>query len=115
MNPIELDGIEPAWTLKEALNLVRRMEDIAISQNCHVGLMGSVLHKGSSTKDLDVLLYPHNTEEPFDVEAILRSFAPLGVFDVLRCSYADRDGKEVYTCRYGTNEYHVRIDFFYLS
>jgi hypothetical protein len=49
-----------SWTLIEALDFIRRLEPFVEPAGYHVGLLGSVLLKGDSEKDLDVLLYPHD-------------------------------------------------------
>lgn len=57
------------WTLEEGLGFVRKLEDHLHDQGFHAALSGGVLWKGSSTKDLDIILYPHTSNEcSFDHE-----------------------------------------------
>lgn len=50
-----------AWTLEEACALLRHIEGNAKRFSCHVGLLGSVLHRGHSEHDLDIVIYPKNS------------------------------------------------------
>ncbi len=49
------------WTLEEALEFIRVIEPIFADVGWHVGLTGSVLYKGVSDHDLDVIVFPHST------------------------------------------------------
>ena len=49
------------WTLEDAVALLRELEPLVASVGYHVGVLGSVLIQGQSQKDLDILLYPHNS------------------------------------------------------
>ena len=48
------------WTLDEAIAVTRIIETHIIPADYHCALGGEVLHKGSSDKDLDIFIYPHN-------------------------------------------------------
>lgn len=109
----ELDLNEPAmWTLVEAVPYARRLESVLIPRQLHCALGGSVLHRGGSTHDLDLFIYPHTTEEPparDEVELAIQKFAPNLQLSTGTHYMADQkfighaivDGK--------------RIDFFYLE
>lgn len=45
------------WNLKDGVKLVRLLHR-ALAPHYDVGLCGGVLYTGSSTKDLDVIVYP---------------------------------------------------------
>lgn len=49
------------WLFEESLPLLRALEKDLAAVGWHLALAGSVLFKGESSKDLDVILYPHNT------------------------------------------------------
>ncbi len=55
-----IDTIKYMWTLDEALDAVRNIEEHIIPAGHHCALGGGVLHKGCSGKDLDIFIYPHN-------------------------------------------------------
>lgn len=46
------------WTLADGMNLLFKMRKALKPVGVEVGLAGSVLFEGRSTKDLDVLLFP---------------------------------------------------------
>ncbi len=55
------------WELIEAIQLVRRINEATLSCDYAVGLTGSVLFKGYSNKDLDLILYPlHNVNTEYE-------------------------------------------------
>ena len=58
-------------TPKIAVDWIRAKEPIAAARNFHLGLTGSVLFKGFSEKDFDVIAYPHNPNMPHDKKALL--------------------------------------------
>lgn len=63
-----LDG-PPMWTHEEALVLIRKLEPLLAHAGFHVGLGGSVLHRGESWKDLDIIVFPHDASlalEPYE-------------------------------------------------
>lgn len=49
------------WTLESAVEFIRDLEPILASLGWHCALTGSVLYKGESRKDLDLVVYPHRT------------------------------------------------------
>jgi len=50
------------WTIGEGIAYVRKLEDHLHDKGFHAALSGGVLWKGSSTKDLDIILYPHTSD-----------------------------------------------------
>ena len=50
------------WTLDEALTLIRKLNPLALKNGFSIALGGSVLHEGSSEKDLDLIVIPLNGE-----------------------------------------------------
>lgn len=59
---------DSGWTLKEARNTLLRIEAI-LQPHYHVGMLGSVLHKGHSENDLDIVIFPDSSPR-FDVEEV---------------------------------------------
>jgi hypothetical protein len=49
------------WAIHEALEFVRMLEAHLAPVGFHATIAGSVLHKGESPNDLDVILFPHDT------------------------------------------------------
>lgn len=47
-------------TIESAIALIRQIEPVLAANGYHCALTGSVLFKGSSEKDVDVILYPHS-------------------------------------------------------
>lgn len=50
----------PLWTLEEAIDLCRKIENELEEYGYHCALTGGVLYNGSSTKDVDIMIYPHS-------------------------------------------------------
>lgn len=48
------------WSFQDGVALVRTLEKKLACRGWHVALAGSVLHKGTSSKDLDVVAFPHD-------------------------------------------------------
>lgn len=51
------------WTLSDGVEVAKFIEKILLAHDlkAHCCLGGSVLHKGWSSKDLDIMIYPHDT------------------------------------------------------
>lgn len=47
------------WSLNDARRLIKKLEKSCAEIGWHVGLHGSVLMRGRSSKDLDLIFYPH--------------------------------------------------------
>lgn len=50
-----------AWILEDALVFVRKLEKHLALAGYHVAMAGSVLEKGHSHNDLDLVVFPHTT------------------------------------------------------
>ena len=63
------------WALDDALILARALWSPLQERGWHVGITGSVMYRGYSDKDLDIIAYPRNTEtsKPEKLTAYLRS------------------------------------------
>lgn len=102
-------------TPKIAVDWIQSKEPIAAKMNFHLGLTGSVLFKGSSTKDFDVIAYPHDPHLPHDKAALLKA---LGVtmsekakVDFKMFEHKDY-GRNVAVCQ--TADF-LRVDIFFMS
>ncbi len=58
-------------TLEESLGFVRWLEMQLVPQKAHCALAGSVLHRGWSEKDLDVIVYSHSERTPRTADELL--------------------------------------------
>lgn len=100
------------WTLEQAVELLRMLEPVAISQGFHVALGGSVLIRGSSDKDLDIFIYPHKTADKIAFECLLSKLGDFGISDFNKAEHAHYgDDKAVYRSGYKGK----RIDWFFLK
>jgi hypothetical protein len=103
------------WSLEEALVVARALETKIerIYNHYHVALGGSVLHRGSSTKDLDIFIYPHKTGQ-IDRKYLNKMLSEFGLVDAedrtsIHAEYYDN--KEVIKYMYNGK----RVDIFFLS
>jgi hypothetical protein len=99
--------------IEDALLLIRELEPAFAAEGYHLGLTGSVLYKGESEKDLDLIAYAHDARVKVwsreEFEAFLKSHR----FNVLpRGSTNFYDfNKEVLVSYRGDQ----RVDFFHLQ
>ncbi len=101
------------WTLEEGLEVVRKFELIAKHHEAHVALGGSVLIKGESSKDLDIMIYAHNTTIGYSTKSIMEDLRTLGLKyrgKPPRKSRYYADGKEIMVCEFDGK----RVDIFFL-
>ena len=101
------------WTLQEGIKLARTLEAFAITIGYHIALGGSVLHKGTSSKDLDIFVYPHDSGNK---TLILSSGELLAQFTKVGISVV-KAKNELYPCRIvHITEYEgKRVDLFFLQ
>ena len=102
----------PMWTLEQAQELVQLIEGIVEQARYHVAIAGSVATKGRSIKDLDLILYPHTTEQTQDSMSILGHLSKIGLSDFAildRVAY----NRPVYIAYFGPE--NKRIDIFFLE
>lgn len=106
------------WTREEAFWVIERLEPIMAEMGAHVALGGSVLYRGSSTKDLDIIVYPHNADkfntwETYPLKQKLAEFFKSGgTFNDCTGVSQIRDGKEVAWLKTPKGK---RVDFFFLE
>lgn len=96
----------------EGIQICRQIEKFVSEVGLHCGLTGSVLYKGSSEKDLDVIIYPHQVSNPISKEVAKKALAKIGIKPKYRVSTVascqDKD-VEVFETESGR-----RIDIFFL-
>lgn len=86
------------WTLDDALQLVRQIEDVAPLAGCHVALTGGVLYKPGARKDLDLLFYRIRQVEAIDYDVLFSQLDQLGVRVTNRygwVSKAEYEGRQI--------------------
>jgi hypothetical protein len=110
-----LEGLEMPkiirWTLEEGIEFVRKLENDLRNVGFHCALTGSVLYKGVSYKDLDVMIYPHDTTncDWSMVEVILKQGHSIEINLIDRLKYPDQ--KKVFW----SENNDKRIDFFFVQ
>jgi len=60
---VKMKPKKPAWTLDDALQVIRAMQSTISEFGFHVGLGGGVLNRGQSTNDLDLYFFPLKGED----------------------------------------------------
>lgn len=106
------------WELDEALALVRSLQEELLPVGWAVGLTGSVLFKGYSDKDLDLIFYPRTTAK-VDVPELFQVLERMGFKAWLTVEQIHKiwrqigsaDQKNVSSWKYGRR----RVDVFILK
>lgn len=99
------------WTLKKGLETAKSLQEFfdVCCIPIHVGMTGSVLLKGKSKKDLDLILYPSKTGNKISISDVLDILDQYGYRDLQhRTPDHENDEKQVYAW-FGKDK---RIDFF---
>jgi len=98
------------WNFIEAHDFLRQVERIANECGLHVGMCGSVLHRGASTDDLDLVVFPLKTKKGYDFAKFQYDLQQFGCFDWKNISpYHGEDTKLVFSC---FKYFKQRIDWF---
>jgi hypothetical protein len=84
------------------------MEQVLVPLGYHCGLIGSLMIKGESTKDADIVVYPHQVEHQLEHVVLLDK---LGVFVNSVQNEASCTDKMIAVCEYKG----VRVDLFFLK
>ena len=119
MTNTEQQTPQPAtmWTREEAFWVIEKLEPIMAAMGAHCALAGSVAYRGTSAKDLDIIIYPHNhdintTWQTFPLKMELAKFFKSGTVNDCTGISQIRDGKEVAWLKTPKNK---RVDFFVLK
>lgn len=103
------------WDLDSAVKFLRKLEAVIEPSGYHCGLHGGVLYKGTSEKDLDVIIYPHDKGgETIDRQAvwvIIKKFCAAEATGSCGGLSQLRDAKEVRWL----SARGKRVDFFFLE
>ena len=114
------------WTFADAINFITELSNALVPANYEVALAGSVLKRGSSQKDLDIILFPRSITHAAspttyrnlqEARAIMR--ADLG----MTCVLDEVQVKKEWKAKGSSDQKHVevwryrdkRIDIFFLS
>ena len=104
---------ESPWTLEEGIDICRQIEAKISSWGFHCGLTGSCLFRGQSSKDLDIIIYPH--------KYVGENYSITDVVEVLKQSFCKelepidhRHYNDFKTVYWGDFQ-NKRIDFFFLK
>ena len=105
------------WTREEAIDLCVRLDAILEFHGFHCGIIGSVLTKGYSHNDLDLVIFPHNASE-YRLEHAYEALFAFGLASFMsRAQVAQawerqlsKDSKHVEVWRYNGK----RIDLFFM-
>lgn len=107
------------WTQIEAIELLKELEPNLAAVGFHCALAGSVLYRGTSEKDLDVIIYPHTykKQSPPDnsiAETILKLFFQSHKISACgsESSAQERDDK---TVKWLVSKGNKKVDFFFLK
>jgi len=100
------------WTRETAFQFLEPLEKFLAGNGYHCALAGGVMYKGTSDKDLDVIVYPHDRDNCILVDVLwerLRGFlSPLKSFNSKGSSRDSKDVRVFYVAG-------RRIDFFFLK
>ena len=67
-------------TPRDAVAIIRHLEPFAAAAGFHTALTGSVLYKGESEKDVDVIIYQHDHAEEVNDDRVYRLLVDAGFF-----------------------------------
>jgi hypothetical protein len=71
--------VKAVWTLAEALEFLRLVQGLVEPLGYHSGILGSVILRGQSENDLDVVLYPHRKSARDDRDRVRVVFEGSGM------------------------------------
>jgi hypothetical protein len=103
------------WNREQAMDVIEGLEPVMSELGAHVGLTGSILYKGQSEKDLDLIIYPHNKSEiDWNIGVLKMELIKFFKMPLNDCGGFSqiRDSKEVSWLKMKDGR---RIDFFFLS
>jgi hypothetical protein len=71
--------LKPLWIQTEAIQLCRKLEEIAPKFGAHIGLTGGCLYKDGLRKDCDIVVYRIQQIEQIDREGFFEALKSLGI------------------------------------
>lgn len=109
----------PVWTLQEAIEFIRKLDPMLRLVGYTTALTGSILYRGFSHKDLDIMVYPLSSKHP-NPEGVKLEFERIGMTmlkDILvtQASWAARGSDDKKCVEIWADDRGRRIDIFYVS
>lgn len=99
------------WTLTEAQKLVQSINERVRPFNYHAGIIGSVITKGESSNDLDIVLLPRvddNTINCSGVQTMLILEGAILAQELTEEEYSESSNRYIYKLNIGSKI----VDFF---
>lgn len=103
--------------IDDAVKLCREIEGLLKPIGYHCGLTGSTLYKGESSKDIDIIIYPHQVDKQVPINQIIDTIGVETVMYKSQGEYTARDIQPSSTDKLIiVGEYKgIRVDLFFLE
>lgn len=112
---------EPVITFEEAITLCRELEVRLKDIGYHCGLTGSMLYKGKSTKDIDIIIYPHQVSQTRPMNDVLEHigartnmYPSQGAFEAKKIEPSSTD-KVIVVSKLSSSLGEYRADLFFMQ
>jgi len=101
----------------QAIEICNEIEKKLAPIGYHCGLTGSVLHKGGSNKDIDIIIYPHQISEEKPMQEILDTIgASTGMYQSQGVAHPSKITPSTTDKLVVVSDYNgIRVDFFFLK
>ena len=100
------------WDINRGIVIAQLIESIVVKLGYHVALTGSVLIKGESDKDLDVMIYPHKTTSCSPREEVMEKMSQSGFGEFIHAKHTTYgDDKVVFITDFAGQ----RVDVFFVQ
>ena len=100
--------LDTTWTLQQALEYIREQQPIFRSFNFHLALAGSVLNKGLSENDLDIIIMGMHNDKELNWDGLMNHLINgINAFSISSDDYKF-DGRRLYRSMLGDKQ----IDWF---
>lgn len=100
------------YTLQDGADVCKAIEPAIAAIGIHAAIGGSLAYRGDSTKDIDIILYPHNREVIIDRQQIVALLAGLGYHRPNGDDYQSSAVPDVHCAADGDGK---RVDFFFMQ
>ncbi len=110
--PFNLNDMEvkqAGFVLLDGVVICQELEPKLAEIGYHLALAGSLLYRGESTKDIDILIYPHTSQVNCHRKFLVEKLETFGFIPT-----NDYDGTELPEV-HKTKKDNKRIDFFFLN
>lgn len=67
------------YKTEDGINVCKMLEPILNKLDCHVGLLGSLVYKGYSDKDIDIAIYSRVIYQKINIVNLVRVLSDAGV------------------------------------